>query len=441
MAGAPMSPGVKGLNCPNCGAALAMRGMGRTLSIVCIQCLSILDAADPNLKVLQQFQIKERIQPLIPLGTRGKVRGDVYEVIGFQARVLESDGIEYEWREYVLFNPYKGFRYLSEYDGHWNDIIILKAIPQETKSKGKRAVSYSGKTYLHFQSYSAQTIYVMGEFPWRAQVRDVAYLNDFVAPPQMLSSEVVENEVTWSLGEYMTGEQIWQAFSLQGPPPHPVGVYANQPAPPAKIKGIWAACLLLLTALAVMFLLSSILMRQENVFRQKYSLTARAGQEESFVTPTFELKGRSSTVELSIDTDLENDWAYFNLALINDNTGEAYDFGRQVSYYHGRDSDGNWSEGSRRDSVLIPSVPAGRYYLRVEPEMDDNTTASLRPGVRTVNYELGLRRDIPNNTFFWIAAVLLLVPPVFKLIGAGSFERARWAQSDYAASSSGDDDE
>ncbi len=31
------------------------------------------------------------------------------------------EGVAYSWHEYVLFNPYKGFRYLTEYDGHWND--------------------------------------------------------------------------------------------------------------------------------------------------------------------------------------------------------------------------------------------------------------------------------------------------------------------------------
>ena len=55
----------------------------------------------------------------------------------------------------------------------------------------------------------------------------------------------------------------------------------------------------------------------------------------------FELTGRTSNVEISIRTDLNNNWAYFNFALINEGTGQDFDFGREVSYY--RDSDG--SEG------------------------------------------------------------------------------------------------
>jgi hypothetical protein len=132
---------------------------------------------------------------------------------------------------------------------------------------------------------------------------------------------------------------------------------------------------------------------------------------------------------LSIHTDLENNWAYFNFALINDQTGQTFDFAREVSYY--RDSDG--SEGSRNNSVIVPSVPSGQYYLRVEPEM-----ATGSPYVR---YELELRRNVPNYGFFVITALLLLIPPVWTTFRKGSFEAARWRESDYAPRSSGGGDD
>ncbi len=119
-------------------------------------------------------------------------------------------------------------------------------------------------------------------------------------------------------------------------------------------------------------------------------------------------------MEVSIHTDLDNNWAYFNFALINEDTGQAFDFGREVSYY--RDSDG--SEGSRNNSVIIPRVPSGQYYLRVEPEMDRRTAHHVR-------YELAMHRDVPNYTFFWIAAVLLLIPPVFTSHSARPVSKPR----------------
>src|SRR5207248_11578557 len=123
------------------------------------------------------------------------------------------------------------------------------------------------------------------------------------------------------------------------------------------------------------------------VFDQNYTLAAMPGAETSFVTPEFEVPGRTAALELAIKTDLVDNWAYFNFALINSDNGTAYDFGREVSFY--RDSDGN--EGSPSSTVLIPSVAPGRYYLRVEPEMETATTArSSRTAAtrryNTVNY-------------------------------------------------------
>ncbi|MGE5488688.1 MAG: DUF4178 domain-containing protein, partial [bacterium] len=102
---------------------------------------------------------------------------------------------------------------------------------------------------------------------------------------------------------------------------------------------------------------------------------------------------------------------------------------REVSYYFGRDSDGDWTEGKRDDSALIPSVPAGRYYLRVEPEME--------PGAPAMYYTLSVTRDVPSLAFFWIALALLLLPPVFVTIRSAAFEAKRWKESDHPPS--GDD--
>src|ERR1700683_528721 len=113
---------VRSLTCPGCGATVTVRSFGQAVNVVCGSCHSILDAQDPGVKILQQFAAAIKYQPLIPLGTRGKLRGVLYELTGFQRRETEVDGIKYSWGEYVLFNPFKGFRYLTEFDGHWNDV-------------------------------------------------------------------------------------------------------------------------------------------------------------------------------------------------------------------------------------------------------------------------------------------------------------------------------
>ena len=157
---------LKGLNCPGCGAALTLRALEHTLTVVCGQCMAILDAKDPHVQILQKFEAKQRVRPKIPLGSRGKLRGAAYQVIGFQVRTIVVEGVSYSWSEYLLFNPFKGFRYITEYNGHWNDVRTARAIP-EPVSGTKPSVELFGDRYVHFQTATARTTYVMGEFPWR----------------------------------------------------------------------------------------------------------------------------------------------------------------------------------------------------------------------------------------------------------------------------------
>jgi hypothetical protein len=417
---------VKGLNCPSCGAALQIRGFEHTLTVVCPQCLSILDAKDPNLQVLQKFQAKTRITPLIPLGSRGLWRGTVYEAIGYQQRSTEAGGTVYSWGEYLLFNPYNGFRYFTEYNGHWNDVRTLRALPKPGFAlSAKPHVTFAGTSYTHFATAQASTTYVLGEFPWQIRRGECVAAKDYVAPPKILSSEATTSETVWSIGEYASGAEVWQAFKLPGAPPRPVGVYLNQPNPLVeKSKELWRLCRIFLLIAFALLLAGYVFSGNQEVFRQHYSFGAGAQQEASFVTPPFDLKGRTTNVEISTKTDLANNWTYFNYALINEETGQAYDFGREVSYYTGRDSDGSWSEGSSGDTATIPNVPAGRYYLRVEPEMDRNS--------RSVDYEISVRRDVPRSSWFWLIAILLLIPPLWTTFRRISFESQRWRESDYA---------
>ncbi len=375
----PSTPHVKAMNCPGCGAALSLRSFTQAVTVVCDSCHSILDAQDPQLKILQRFQkATGEDPPLIPLGSRGKIRGTLYEAVGFQRRTIQVEGIAYSWHEYVLFNPYKGFRYLTEYNGHWNDTATLRALPTLTPYAGQVSVAYLGENYRHFQTAQASTTFVLGEF------------------------------------------------------------YENQPSPfTSDTKTIWTIFGAFAIFLLLMMLGFSSFARDEQAFQGAYTFDTSARGEASFVTDPFELKGRTSTFELSTTTNVDNNWIYLNYALINQDTGQAYDFGREVSYYHGYDSDGSWTEGSRSDSVAIPSVPPGTYYLRVEPESDS--------GHGTIHYEITAKRDVPQFSFFGIALLALLVPAALITWRSMNFEHLRWAESDHApmessTDSGGDDD-
>ncbi len=415
---------VQTLFCPNCGGQVELRGFANTLTAVCKHCATVLDTSVPAISILHRFDKKQIRQPLIPLGTRGKFHNTVYELIGFQVRGLESSGEVWEWSEYLLFNPYRGFLYLTEYHGHWNLVRPVFALP--AVSSGARAkVSWRSRSYRHFQNGVAKTIFVLGEFPWRVHVNETVTVDDYTCPPFVLSAEHTGQETTWSEGEYIEGRRVWEAFGLKASPPAPSGVYINQPSPYPQGAGsalrMCGVLELALLALVIFFLLFS---QRTVVLKESHQFVQTSSGEASYVTPVFELKGRPSNVEIRTRTDVENGWVYFNYALINSDTGHAFNFGREVSYYHGRDSDGNWSEGGRNDRVSIPSVPAGSYYLRVEPEAD--------PKSPPVHYDLIVRHDVPYYGYFAVAALLLPLPAIVLTWRRYSFEQERWKESDYS---------
>jgi hypothetical protein len=132
------------------------------------------------------------------------------------------------------------------------------------------------------------------------------------------------------------------------------------------------------------------------------------------------LGGRQSNVVVRTDADVNNNWIYLNMALINDETGTAYDFAREIDYYYGSDSDGAWTEGKRSDEAVLPQIPAGRYYLRIEPE-----------GAPSAQYSVHIYRDVPRWWPFLITVGVLMIIPFLSFWRRRSFEYQRWSESDH----------
>ncbi len=426
----------RGLNCPNCGAAIQLRSFQFAASVVCDSCLATLDASDANVAVLQTFEkTMARARPLIPLGSRGTWKGDPWDVIGFQVRQITVDGINYRWQEYLLFNPFRGFRYLSEYDGHWNDIIAVRGIPEGGSVSGHPTATWRDTTFKLFQTSSATTVFALGEFPWMLNVGDVVTVKDHVAPPFLLSAEETDEEVTWSLGEYVSGERIRAAFKVTEPFPSARGTFANQPNPLAGTPArYWQAFVMLAVALLVLVGLrlgtagGRLASAVDGVFHPGV-----ATDKAPFVTDPFTLAGPTSNVVITSSATVDGSWLFVGMTLVNDSTGQVIDVGREVSYYHGVDEGESWSEGSRSDDVRLGAVPAGRWFMRIELDGPD--------AGRDIDWRIEVRRDQPGLIWWFAAFVLLIVPPVIVSLRSAAFETTRWAESDFAPASSDDSDD
>jgi hypothetical protein len=427
-------PRTSALNCTSCGAGIELHAQGWAVSVVCAACGAQLDATDANLRVLQYGE-KVTLQPRIPLGTRGTWKGVPWEAIGCQVVTITVEDVDYSWTEYVCFNPFRGFLYLSEYQGHWNVIEKLRRRPTQSSGGDQPTYTLDGRSFKHFQTAVARTTAALGEFPWELRVGDSVASQDYVHAPFILSAEASEGEVTWSLGTYTRADAIQKAFGLKREFMAPIGVFANQPNPYSDLpKKMGERFMLGMLAVVVMLVLTVTMASNAEVFRQAYNYDRSVGENGAFVTPAFELSGRPSGVAIDLGADLSNDWVFFTLSLINEQTGETREVTRQLEYYSGSDSDGSWSEGDRSETVRLSSVPAGKYFLRVQPEGGE-------VGRQSVNYTLRVRRDPPHYGFYGLAFLALVSPLVFALFPAAAFENRRWAESDHPIGGTGSSDD
>ena len=425
------------LNCPGCGAPVVLRARGLTMAAVCGSCGGVIDTANPQAQLIQQAdEAVRKIRPLIEIGRRGQLFGAEYEVIGLLTRF---DGYA-KWSEYLLFNPWQGFRWLVTYHGHWSFIDRLLEIPRPGASK---VTLRDGRVFKHFATANTQVVSVLGEFFWKVERGEESALTDFVAPPFVLSLERYPGlqEVTWSLGEYVEPAVVATAFGLPQPAT-PVGVYLNQPNPHI---GRWRS----LRRLAFAFLIGAAVFQYlyfvvtaespvtagQHLFQRPAAPlpgtpaeTLLAGDAaRTIITPEFQLAGRTQPVTIALQAPVRNSWLGVDYALVNAETNQTFPGALTAEYYEGSDGGEAWSEGSETASVKIPAVPPGRYFLTLDTDAD--------PGVATMPFSVQVRRGGLFVSNFVLVLAIICAYPAWVFIRRLRFEKARWAQSDHAPTS------
>lgn len=119
---------MKKFDCPQCGGTLTLRAEGVTRTVACQYCGAALDVKDERMQLIGKYFSKVEPPPTLAIGTRGVIRGEELEIIGYQRKRVRYYGVDYDWGEYLLWNPYRGFRWLVESNGHW---LLARTLPDE----------------------------------------------------------------------------------------------------------------------------------------------------------------------------------------------------------------------------------------------------------------------------------------------------------------------
>lgn len=435
------APAVKPLTCPNCGGTIELRAAGYTVTAVCSYCSSVVDVANPDARIIAAYnQAAAELQ--IPLGTRGTLDGNEWEAIGY---LMRSENGAYPWEEYLLFNPYLGYRWLITDGRGWSLGEQLVATP-DVASGGMRI---GGEVYEPFFALGrAQVGYVLGEFYWRVERGEEVETADYVRPGAMLSWERNASEQSWTLSNLLDPGQVSAAFRV-GPPPKSSPPLPHQPSPHARTLRSFgkAAAATLVVLFLVMFLFAGnpVLLKREVTIRTD-------GQDQSITLGPIALTRAYQALTVRAEAPgLDNAWVEFGYGLVDRRSGTAYEAADIAESYSGSDADGPWREGSGSGSVKFAGIPRGEYDLVVN--LSGNNWAGAQANSATSIFGTAPSAVSPSDQIvrvivfrsgvflsnFLLAAFLILLPLLFVLMRHMSFETSRKAQSDFAPA--GDDDD
>ncbi len=420
--------------CGGCSASLKVI-LHDTLGLLCSKCgtfhgiqRSVLYDNQYKVLTLSKRKYVATYQPTIPVGTSLKLKGESYLVTG----VLDKMEANFHWQEYYLYNKEKGYRFLSEYQGHWIWLreLAKKEIPRVEKYQSH--AYFEGDTFNLYQKYEAEIYDAIGEFPIDLAQVTTYSVREYINPPLMITVEYKEDfkEGDWFLGEHLAVDELQE--SLEGSVTLPVqeGVGVLQPLP-YSMPFIEVMKISLLGVLAAILLFLLIPHSKEVVYERSfgfadslftYQVKDNVSIAKPYISTSFELTKGNKNLELHLRAPLDNEWLELETILVNETTGEEFTVPLGIEYYSGVEEGESWTEGEVETDEVLEKIPAGKYHLEITPISSTNRTS----------FDLRITRDLRQvGSLLWVV-FLLLIYPLIQFCLERDFEKRRWSQSDYS---------
>jgi Domain of unknown function (DUF4178) len=400
--------------CAECSEVNTARGKALTLAMTCKKCGTYFYT---NAKL--NFKFLKKQDPLLALGSKGKIKGESYEVMSFT--VKRENKYKYTWLEYGLFSPQHGVAFLSQNDGNWN---FLKPYAKHPWMFGPPSTPQIDKgTFELYSKYRAEVLYASGEY--FADIIDITEKSqhfEHINPPYILNFEQSNSRLGAYLGEYISPEQVASSFGLKrNQLPKKVGLGYTEPILfPFKQKTLVTVTLvsILLSTLVMLFFNNTAL--NKKVLHESYDQKT-LGTQKMFVSKSFDLEGGTKNLEVRISAPLSNDWFFAEYSLINETTDEELIFTKELEFYHGTEGGYGWTEGSNESNAYLSSIPEGKYHINIYPEFS------------TTNHDFTIQviRDVPHYSNYFILLIVLCIFPIALFYYKQHKEEKRWSESDY----------
>lgn len=247
---APSTTGAS-VRCDACGASLQKPSGREVQTLVCEYCGTQNQLEGAAAKAMGQNPKGFNPRFMFEIGQRGNFSNASFEVIG---RMLSVDDEGYEARQYLLWNPERGYLYLEEEAGKFvlNEVTLQAPNRDPFDLDEGDRVRVGSETFRFVEDGTSTLRYVDGALPWIAKTGDRSQYADFTGSGgSVYGVEKTAREIEYYLGTKLPRAAVQAAFGLQGAAK--AGAHTNVRA--VRRKSGLRSCLVLLLGSAVVMLL------------------------------------------------------------------------------------------------------------------------------------------------------------------------------------------
>ncbi len=397
------------LKCCSCASPLQLKGKD-LVTIVCKSCNTI-------------NQIDKSTS--IALGKSSSHLGELFSFkLGSTFHYLEKDylvtgRLYYQWEEddegeietgdvfdYLLYNPEEGYLFITEENKKFT--AYVKTVPTSNSLKDTFSENgtfiYDSERYKFIETGSQRLLYVDGALPWVAKLDSVVQYTDAKSRKKYLSEEItLDDEGSPREIEYYKGQEIPTEIILKSYPKLNIGPKPIIRIPGEKFLNYFSIAMSVLS-FAMIFILDS----SESILKEKYTQSALLSKE--VYSKPFEIKRVDETIEIKIETNVDDSWTHLGVALFDITNVEVQageDIG--VEYYSGVDDGESWSEGSKSESIYWKIKNPGNYQIILTAFGGDAPLDSTF-------IEMEVLQNASQVWPFIIVGIFWLLIPIFLLI-------------------------
>ncbi|WP_211617695.1 DUF4178 domain-containing protein [Hymenobacter psychrotolerans] len=423
--------------CPKCKLGVPYFDLVNSTFFACPRCHTYFKAEGDNDPVsLGRFAGKQQL--VLQPGTVGTLRGQQYRVMGFMQRKEERSTAQ--WQEYILRHEQTGiYTQLAVYEGHW---MLIGPAGREYKVVGQPTrrgahIPDEDATYEIYNSYRAHVVFAEGEFDWEIREDAKLTVTEYIAPPHMLVREKLGHKpALWYKGIHIEPSEIAEGFQVPNQRmPFRNGVGAVQPGPAhtswptLRTFSLCMALLVIVTQLALLYIKP-----EKTVLLQKFSTgretvptgtdaeAVAAGSNRVLVSKSFEIEGPAALQFRLASSELYNQWLEVPVTLVNEQTGQSYEFTKNLEFYAGVEDGESWSEGDRDQGATLAGIPSGKYHLTLYPVTENGMNQPL---------SIYASQHTPLQSNAVLLLLALAVYPGIQYLRRRTHEYSRWSNSDY----------